>query len=209
MKMAGNRAFELEETRAPSAEPGLRAEPPRAPVVGRQRLTIEEIAYQELLRYEPLYDREGLPLRFEADKDADWEYLDYRFYVARAGAGPAGFTGMALTRRTPGKAPSSVYFRSSYTLDQYRGMGVWKALWSFKLAEVIRLGWAKPDTAFWVLTRAEDLRYRRRGFGVESTVEHRYKGQWERFHIWTARWSRVLQHPANQPRSQGHVLLHL
>ena len=35
-----------------------------AGLVAAQPLHIEEISYQDLLRYEPLYDRERMPLRF-------------------------------------------------------------------------------------------------------------------------------------------------
>lgn len=171
-------------------------------------LWIEEIAYEALLEYEPLYDLERLPVRFEADVDADWEYLDHRFHVAYAGDQPVGFTGMALTRRRLGSGPKSIYLRSSYTLPEYRHKGVWRVLWAHKLEEIARLGWATAETEIWGLTREEDLRYERRGFTLEGTVLHRYEGKAERFFVWVASWSRVLEHPANRIGLENHVLLH-
>lgn len=176
--------------------------------MGDRRLRIEEIAYGDLLRYEFLYHRERMPVRFEDDEDADWEYLDYRFHVALWSGRPAGFSGTALTRRTPGTGPSSVYLRSSYTLEAYRNRGVWSALWAHKLREISRLGWVSPSTEIWGLARTGDLRFVRRGFHLEDCVSHRYKGHWERYHQWIARWADLVRHPANRSRPDQNVQLH-
>lgn len=196
---------------SPSAAVAPRTALAGAPVVEHEsiQVRVEEISYEDLLRYEPLYDRERLPVRFDTDQDADWEYLDYRFYAAYTAGGPVGFSGMAQTRRSPGEGPSSVYHRSSFTLPQYRNRGVWVALWAHKLTEVARLGWATAATEVWGLTRVDDLRYQRRGFSLEGAVVHRYKGEWERFYIWTSPWSRLVRHPANRVPPNGHVLLHV
>lgn len=157
--------------------------------------TCREISYNEIMEYESYFFDHALPLANDYyDNHPNLNSAENHFYCAEHEGKPVAFTGLGLQPNI-----NRIYHRSSLTLPNHSHHGAWTAVWNYKINEIIRNGWSQPDTVHYVLTKAEDTRYTKRGFKEYAKRIIEFAETVQEQTVWFTHWKDLLEHPKQKP----------